>query len=257
MTNQRQPTFRVSAGLLDPKHARAIGTSVWEFLACLSWQTDDAGRVLGGKPVTVADFQDRTGHSADTTRRNLERLKRAGYIKRVRVPHGFVVEVANQKKFVRTRKNAGSLSVVTRQKCGSDPAKMHDVDQIVRDSKKEGNTPTTFECSHPDCSSQTYHLGRVVAEQQGLRFPADVGSLDRWLKESKPLAKYADADITEFVEFKIKRESPKWDSQPLRPAYVAEDIGAYLRKKTNGRAAMPPTEAELQAYADRQKGVGA
>ena len=52
------PTFGVSAGLLDRKHVQAMGTSVWEFLACLNWQTDAAGRVLGGKPLTAANFQD-------------------------------------------------------------------------------------------------------------------------------------------------------------------------------------------------------
>ena len=77
--------------------------------------------------------------------------------------------------------------------------------------------------------------------------------MPRWLKESKALTKFTDNDITEFVEFKIKRESPKWDSQPLRPAYVAEDIGAYLRKRINGRAAAPLTEAQLAAYADQRE----
>ena len=137
---------------------------------------------------------------------------------------------------------------------------MHDVTKTVKDSKRgaaEQTAPPPFTCSHGNCPSQTHHVGQIVAEEQGLRFPEDVGSPSRWLREAKPLCKYADSEIIDFVRHKVRRDRPKWDDQPLRPQYVAEDIGAYLRKKTNGRAAMLPTEAELQAYSDRQKGVGA
>ena len=114
--------------------------------------------------------------------------------------------------------------------------------------------PPTFECSHGDCSHETYHKGRLVAKAQGLNFPDDVGSLPRWLKESKALTKYADNDITEFVEFKIKRESPKWDSQPLRPVYVAEDISVYLRKRGSDVGTKPNGHDETGFWiSDRER----
>ena len=96
--------------------------------------------------------------------------------------------------------------------------------------------------------------GRVVAEAQGLNFPDDVGSLPRWLKESKALTKFTDNDITEFVEFKIKRDSPKWDSQPLWPAYVAQDITVYLRKHESDVGTKPNGHDETGFWiSDRER----
>ncbi len=116
------------------------------------------------------------------------------------------------------------------------------------------NAPPTFDCSHGDCSNSTYHSGRIVANAQGLNFPDDVGSLRRWLKESKALAKFTDSDITEFVKFKIKRESPKWDSQPLWPAYVAQDITVYLRKRESDVGTKPNGHDETGFWiSDRER----
>ena len=115
------------------------------------------------------------------------------------------------------------------------------------------SAPPAFKCSHGDCNSETYHAGRVVAESQGLTFPDDVGSLPRWLRESKALTKYSDADLSEFVRLKIERDGAKWQNQALRPVFIAEDIGIYLRKNRNGKAPPVMTEAELTRYADQQE----
>ena len=102
------------------------------------------------------------------------------------------------------------------------------------------NAPPAFVCSHQDCSNPPYHAGRIVAESQGLEFPGDVGNLARWLRDSKDLTKYADSDLVEFVAHKVRKDSPKWDDQKLRPNFVAEDIGAYLRKRSASAANTEP-----------------
>ena len=116
--------------------------------------------------------------------------------------------------------------------------------------------PPTFECSHGDCPHETYHKGRIVAEAQGLTFPDDVGSLSRWLREAKALTNYADVDIAKFVRLKIQRDGSKWDEQPLRPAYVAEDLPVHLRKKRNAHdGTVEPNGSTDDGYwlSDREK----
>ena len=76
------------------------------------------------------------------------------------------------------------------------------------------------------------------------------------MKESKPLTKYADDDIAEFVRFKIRRDGSKWDEQPLRPAYVAEDLPVHLRKKRNAHdGTVEPNGSTNDVYwlSDREK----
>ncbi len=149
-----------------------------------------------------------------------------------------------------------------RHSSGSSPQNANDLPAPKKGKKlKKGDggaktAPPTFECSHGDCSNSTYHSGRLVAKAQGLNFPDDVGSLPRWLKESKALTKFIDNDITEFVELKIRRESPKWDSQPLRPAYVAEDLPVHLGKKRNAHdGTVEPNGSTDDGYwlSDREK----
>ena len=80
--------------------------------------------------------------------------------------------------------------------------------------------------------------------------------MPRWLKESKALTKYADDDIAEFVRFKIQRDGSKWDEQPLRPAYVAEDLPVHLRKKRNAHyGTVEPNGSTDDGYwlSDREK----
>lgn len=116
------------------------------------------------------------------------------------------------------------------------------------------NAPPPFKCSHGDCSNPTYHAGRLVAEAQGLEFPGDVGNLVRWLRDSKDLTKYADSDLVEFVAHKVRKESTKWDDKNLRPNFVAEDIGAYLRKRSASAANTEPNGPVGEFWmSDREK----
>ena len=255
----------ISAGLLDPKHIGAMGPALAEFLCLIDWQTDASGLVKGGAPIKIDHIAQRLGRSRRTAQRNLERLER--YVDVTRTPYGLVIRIRNPKKWFRHAKNgtsgdvkSGTSHPLRGDKSGTSgvtdlahPIKTNTEGRIQGGEGGAKNAPPAFVCSHRDCNSETYHKGRVVAESQGLCFPDDIGSLPRWLKESKALLGYADADLVEFVHQKIRRDGSKWDEQPLRPAYVAEDIGAYLRKRINGRAAAPLTEAQLAAYADQQE----
>ena len=225
------PMITISAGLLDPKHIGVMGPALAEFLCLIDWQTDASGLVKGGAPIKIDDIAQRLGRSRRTAQRNLERLER--YVDVTRTPYGLVIRIRNPKKWFQHAKNCTSGDVKSGTSGVTDlahPIKTNTEGRIQGRGSGAEKPPPAFRCSHGDCSHSAYHSGRIVAEAQGLNFPDDVGSLPRWLKESEALTKYADNDITEFVEFKIKRESPKWDSRPLRPAYVAEDITVYLRK---------------------------
>lgn len=94
--------IEVTNNLLDPKHQKAIGPAVWEFMWCLDKITligeDGIGWVWGRKPVLVEDIRSEIGCNEKTVRRNMARLEAAGYIIRVRTPRGISIGVAKAKK---------------------------------------------------------------------------------------------------------------------------------------------------------------
>jgi hypothetical protein len=84
------------------EHRKKIGPALWVYLWCLDRITTEEsgiGFVLGGSVVSAqriaVDLQD----SERTVRRHLERLARDEYIELKRSPYGFVITVANSKKF--------------------------------------------------------------------------------------------------------------------------------------------------------------
>ena len=88
MTNDLQ-TFPVSAGLLDPRHVKAIDpSSPWPiYLWFLEHVTRDeerddnfVGIVLHGRPVSIRQIAEELGIKERTCRRNLARLVKAGYV---------------------------------------------------------------------------------------------------------------------------------------------------------------------------------
>jgi len=96
------PTFRVSSGLIDPKHLRRMGASLKVFLWCVDRQTDPDGSVLYGGPVKLSQIASSTGVCIRTTRTYLARLVRDGYLTVLRAAHGVRITVANQKKWRRS-----------------------------------------------------------------------------------------------------------------------------------------------------------
>jgi hypothetical protein len=63
-------------------------------------ERDGVGRVLGGKPVKIADIVDSMrGSTYKAIRLQLDRLEAKGYISRRRTPYGYVIEVRNSRKW--------------------------------------------------------------------------------------------------------------------------------------------------------------
>lgn len=90
----------ISNGLLEGNHQKKMGTAVWQFMWLLDKVTkigdDGWGWVLGGKPINLKDFGKAV--TTNTVSRNLQSLKRAGYIIMTRTPYGLVIKVAKAKK---------------------------------------------------------------------------------------------------------------------------------------------------------------
>lgn len=100
--SEPNPTFRVSTGLLDPKHVRAFGGPypLWTYLWCLDHQTDSAGRVLGGSVVRQSQIAKGLGISRTTVGGHLVLLARKRYLTVTAVRgRGVVIVVLAQKKF--------------------------------------------------------------------------------------------------------------------------------------------------------------
>lgn len=93
------PTFRVSSGLIDPKHMRRMGGALKVFLWCVNRQTDPSGLVLHGRPVRAPEIGESVGCNRHTVYRYLTRLRGQGYIAIVRKAAGLVLRVLNQKKW--------------------------------------------------------------------------------------------------------------------------------------------------------------
>lgn len=105
----------VTNNLLDPKHKKAIGSAVWEFMWCLdkitSVNENGVGKVLGGKPVKWEDLVKEFGGAVSTVSSNMQKLKKGGYITLRRTPFGNVITVNKAKKrFGGTTKNKKSDS---------------------------------------------------------------------------------------------------------------------------------------------------
>src|SRR4051794_17581868 len=80
-------TFPVSVGLLDPRHVRAMGLSVWEYLWFLEHVTQDqaedgdyVGLVFNGRPIGIQEVAGALGLEPRTCRNHIARLAKAGYI---------------------------------------------------------------------------------------------------------------------------------------------------------------------------------
>lgn len=106
MAENNSYPFPTYSGLLTPEHRENIGPALWEFLWCISKTTKERagdgekyGIVLGGKPIKYSDIASDLGVSAVTVKRNMNRLKKHGYIEMKRAPYGEIITVRNSKKF--------------------------------------------------------------------------------------------------------------------------------------------------------------
>jgi hypothetical protein len=100
---KRKTLIRCRSGTAYLNIVRVIGPAVWEFFWLLdkitSEDTEGVGWCLGRSPIKAQDIAKDLKESPETTRDNLTRLDRYGYIKRVRTPYGWIIGVLNSCKF--------------------------------------------------------------------------------------------------------------------------------------------------------------
>lgn len=93
--------IEVSNDLLDPRHCKQMGDSVWLFMWFLDKMTSvtqEKGKVLGGKPIKFSEIESDLGISRSTYNRWLKSLKEGGYVQTVRTPYGSCIIVLKAKK---------------------------------------------------------------------------------------------------------------------------------------------------------------
>ena len=94
--------IEITNNLLDPKHRKKMGSSIWEFMWCLDKITkiDEKGLgwVLGGKPIQLREIRKELGITEPKISKNLNKLKKEGYLDLLRTPYGIVIKVWKAKK---------------------------------------------------------------------------------------------------------------------------------------------------------------
>lgn len=70
-------------GIIDPKHEKQMGASIWLYLWCVKSQTRRKGGVfvLGGMPLSYAEIAERSKFEERRVRRWLDRLRKFGYVR--------------------------------------------------------------------------------------------------------------------------------------------------------------------------------
>jgi hypothetical protein len=127
LTRGRELPIGARAGLIDPKHVKAIGSARWLYdwiLWRVTSEQDGLGRVLGGSPVRCEEIADDLGVGLRTVYRWMRRL-RGGYIRTRHVVsygrHGLSIEVLRSKKF--TSGMAGKSGVPESRSLAANPGK--------------------------------------------------------------------------------------------------------------------------------------
>jgi len=76
--------IEIKNDLLDPKHIKAMGPSVWLYMWLVDKMTsiseDQIGSILGGKPIKYEEVEKELGISQDTYTRWIAKLEEYPYI---------------------------------------------------------------------------------------------------------------------------------------------------------------------------------
>jgi hypothetical protein len=139
-----EKTFNVGLynAILEPKHYRAMGDSLWLYTYLLDRQgrsldKDGLGKVAGGVPIRDSDVAGSLGCSRRTVIRWREVLLRHGYITATRTPYGYVYRITKPKKW--GEKTPDSPETDVTQTAHLSPKT--DVTQTVRPSLRDVQDP--------------------------------------------------------------------------------------------------------------------
>lgn len=87
------------SGIFDRKHFRAIGVALWTFAWCIDRQTDDTGRVLGGRILSYQEIAAEVGlETAEQARHQIRTLVAGGYLSKEAYASGVTLRITAPKK---------------------------------------------------------------------------------------------------------------------------------------------------------------
>ena len=126
----------VKNDLLEPKHAKIMGTALWEYLWLLdkitSIDESGVGKILGGKPIKRNDISKDLGISERHISIHLKTLEKNGYINILRTPYGFVITINKSSKIFGNKEKLQKVTSQTKR----------EVTKSVKRSYKSGNPLT-------------------------------------------------------------------------------------------------------------------
>lgn len=97
----------VKNDLLEDKHLKAMGISIWLWMWLLDHVTsiseEGIGKVLGGQPITLGIIQESFTISESTYNRWVDILRSNGYINTVQAPHGLIITLNKTHKVFNQR----------------------------------------------------------------------------------------------------------------------------------------------------------
>ncbi|HVB35393.1 MAG TPA: hypothetical protein VNJ52_13615 [Patescibacteria group bacterium] len=210
LTRGRELPIGARAGLLDPKHVKAIGSARWLYdwiLWRVTSEQEGVGRVLGGSPVRCEEIAADLGVGLRTIYRWMN-LLRGPYIRTrhvvVRGRHGLAIEVFKSKKFHPSQPSGTSRISTISTVSTANPAKIGSVN------------PARFGRANPARSGRSYKEDR------------------------KPFTESYGKSNYGFLEDLPERANPPKTSPPSPPA---------VENQNQNQKQIPPAFAEASAGA--------
>lgn len=216
--------IQVKNGLLDDDHELRMGPAVWQYMWILDRITkideEGIGWVLGGKPVTLDEIA--KNRSRDTVSRNLQRLKKEGYIDMTRTPYGLVISVMKAKKEFR-RQSAKMSNLSSKRESTNMPNHSAEMPNLSGKNVESNKTETV------DRDSKTVTIGASAQEV------AEVIDLFRAINPhvnfgNKTERKAAEEMLTEHGLEKVKRAVQFALSQQEKDQYAPRVTTPYQMK---------------------------
>jgi len=131
----------VKNDLLDVKHHKAMGASVWLYLWLLDKMTsvsdEGVGKVLGGKPIKYSEVTEELDLTERTYQRYIKQLRSAGYINTTKTMYGLIISVNKAEKIFSNRKVTTKMAAPVPPKSVKAPAK-----NVVSETKNGGTNKT-------------------------------------------------------------------------------------------------------------------
>jgi len=191
--------IEITNNLLDPKHYKAMGRSVWVYMWCIDRMTsvteDGEGWVLGGKPIKASEITEELGVGVRMVRKHIEKLQKAGYINAKRTPYGHQISVNKAKKRFAQKTEQKVRSEEREQKVPAEGTKSsvqreqkvpYKEDKTVRQDSRQGESEDSPEQPFDDV---VFEPDEEVTPTRELRKKQKPKSYDKEIKQVYKLFK--------------------------------------------------------------------